>query len=66
MASELTETETHWICADCGSDEVSVAFWVRPNTGEIEERLFEHVVSDVTSSWCHSCDAEREILERRQ
>jgi len=54
-------TEKKWTCRTCGSDVVQLAMWVKPNTGEVLEPLFDHVVPKVTAFWCDDCNTEREV-----
>lgn len=55
-----------WACGACGSDKVQMAMWVKPNTGEIVEPVFDHPVPHlkVTAFWCDECNEERELVKK--
>lgn len=51
-----------WVCAECGSRNVSVIAWVDANTYEYTS---EACLDDIDSIWCDDCDEHvRLILEK--
>lgn len=58
------EKAKRWKCSQCGSEDVQLAMWVKPNTGDVLEPVFDHPLPAVTAFWCGACDAERELEVR--
>tara|TARA_R110002110_G_scaffold152784_1_gene345726 strand:- start:119 stop:331 length:213 start_codon:yes stop_codon:yes gene_type:complete len=43
-----------YMCVECGSEDIQVAMWVNPNTGESDDWYGSG--SSAETQWCHNCE----------
>ncbi len=44
-----------YVCEECGGEDIQVAMWVNPNTGESDDWFGSGSCS--STQWCHRCEA---------
>lgn len=52
--------EKTWSCEFCGSENIQVAVWTRPNTGEI---LWDDQPPCGEPVWCDDCENDYDLLK---
>lgn len=48
------------VCSNCGSDQVQMVVWYRPNTKEVVDEYGDGY--DVQNCWCDVCEEHYELI----